>query len=156
DPHAAHHATNDNSNPRPAPNRQEGKRMMSALYRYAAMPFFEGVVKRRKTFHYWAELERSQWLPRSELEQRQIDSLRKLLAHATQHCDYYHREWGRRELNSDQIHTLDDYCRWPLITRDTIRAHRTEMRAAVPGLRMLSKATGGSSGVPLQFDLNME
>jgi phenylacetate-CoA ligase len=30
------------------------------------------------------------------------------------------------------------------------------MRVDVPGQRMISKATGGSSGVPLQFDLNME
>jgi phenylacetate-coenzyme A ligase PaaK-like adenylate-forming protein len=130
--------------------------MIFAFYRHALLPFFEGVLKRRGTFRFWAELERSQWLSRRELEQRQVESLRRLLEHAAHHCSYYRDEWERLELGPEKLHSLEDFARWPLMTRDTIKAHRSKMRAAVSGLRMFSKATGGSSGVPLEFDLNME
>ncbi len=130
--------------------------MWSAIYRYGLLPFHERIIKRRKTFRYWSELERSQWLSRADLERRQFDSLKRLLEHVAHHCTYYREEWQRMGLRPDRIHGLDDFSRWPLITRDTIRTHRTEMRSAQPGVRMLTKATGGSSGVPLQFDLNME
>ena len=58
-------------------------------------------------------------------------------------------ELARRGL----IPVTGDFRAWPLTTKETIRAHRAQMRSTCPGLRLLSKATGGSSGVPLQFDL---
>jgi phenylacetate-CoA ligase len=125
------------------------------LYRDVLLPAFER-WKGRKTFRYWRELEASQWLPRAELERRQAESLRRLLAHAHRHCPYYRDEWDRLGLRPDRVRTLADFAAWPLTTKDDIRAHRPRMRADVPGLKILSKATGGSSGVPLQFDLSLE
>jgi phenylacetate-CoA ligase len=130
--------------------------MLTQLYGRALLPFFESVVKGRKTFRYWAELEESQWLPRAELERRQLESLRRLLEYASRHCPYYGREWERLGLDSKRVGSLDDFRAWPLTTKETIRANRAAMRSTVPGLNMFAKATGGSSGVPFQFDLNME
>jgi phenylacetate-CoA ligase len=117
---------------------------------------YEGTFQGRKTFRYWEDLEVSQWLSRAELERRQLESLRRLLEHAYQHSPYFQREWDRLGLKPQSVQSLADYTHWPLITKETIRANRPEMRIEVPGQRMLSKATGGSSGVPLQLDLNME
>jgi phenylacetate-CoA ligase len=130
--------------------------MFGFVHRHVMLPFFERIIKGRKTFHYWSELERSQWISRSELDELQINSLRRLLEHADRQCPYYKHEWERLGLKPSRVASLEDFRRWPLITKDTIRANRAAMRAEMPGLRMLSKATGGSSGVPLQFDLNME
>lgn len=130
--------------------------MFARLHRNLVLRLFEGTIKGRNTFRYWRELEASQWLPRAELERRQIESLRRLLDHAYQNSPYYRREWDRLGLKPTQVQSLADFSTWPLLTKDLIRANRTEMRIAVPGQRMLAKATGGSSGVPLQFDLNME
>lgn len=130
--------------------------LVTQVYRHVLLPAFEGWVKGRSTFRYWRALEDSQWLPRAELERRQVDSLRRLLAHAHQHCAHYRDEWDRLGLRPDRLGSLDDFLAWPLTTREAIRAHRPRMRAEVPGLRVLSKATGGSSGVPLQFDLCVE
>lgn len=129
--------------------------MLTRLYRDALLPAFEW-WKGRGTFRYWRELEASQWLPRADLERAQVESLRRLLAHARRHCPYYREEWDRLGLDPGRVRTLADFEAWPLTTKDTIRAHRPRMRAAVPGMKVLSKATGGSSGVPLQFDLNLE
>lgn len=129
--------------------------MFARFYR-SLLRFYEGTVQGRNTFRYWEELEASQWLPRAELESRQLESIRDLLKHAYQRSPYYRREWDRLGLVPETIGSHSDYERWPLLTKDMIRANRPEIRIEVPGQRMISKATGGSSGVPLQLDLNME
>ncbi|MDX1969710.1 MAG: phenylacetate--CoA ligase family protein [Planctomycetaceae bacterium] len=127
--------------------------MYGSLYRYVLLPFFDGVVKGRKTLRHWKDAEESQWWSRERLEACQLDSLRALLTHAAATCPYYAELWRERGLSVNQIGTLSDLQSWPLITRDTIRQQRLRMRTTAPLVRM-SKATGGSSGEPLQFDLD--
>jgi phenylacetate-CoA ligase len=128
--------------------------MRRFFYRNIFLPAFEGGLKGRKTFRYWAELERSQWLPRSQIEQLQFDALQRLIAHASANCPYYREEWIRLELGPRQLRSLEDFHRWPIIGRDVVRENRLQMRAQVPGMRMIAKSTGGSTGVPLHFDLD--
>src|SRR5262249_9189063 len=106
------------------------------------------------TFAYWKELERSQWLPRSEVETLQFSALQRLLAHAFAHSPYYRQEWLQRGLDPQRLQSLEDFRAWPLINGETVREHRMGMRAAVPGMRLLSKSRGGSSGAPVHFDLD--
>jgi phenylacetate-CoA ligase len=129
--------------------------MLASLHRNL-LRLYEGAFQGRNTFRYWRELEESQWLSRKELEQRQLQSLRRLLAHAQQGSPYYRANWQRLGLDPRRVQSLADYEPWPLLTKEIIRANRPEIRIEIPGQRMISKATGGSSGVPLQLDLNME
>src|SRR5947209_3871696 len=131
--------------------------MMSRFFnRYVVMPCFETLWKRRGTFGHLANLERTQWLSRAELDALQLAALKKLLAHAAANCTYYRDSWGASGLDPEQVETVEDFRRWPVIDRDVVRAHRMELRAAVPGLRLIRKATGGSTGDPLTFDLDQE
>jgi phenylacetate-CoA ligase len=130
--------------------------MYQFLYRHAILPAFETGLKRRKTFHYWKQLERTQWLPRAELERLQFQALRCLLNHAYKTCPYYREVWQQHGLQPDSLQAPADFCRWPIIDRETIRAHRSDMRSWERGLRLFSKSTGGSTGVPLAFDLNTD
>lgn len=124
------------------------------LHRSILLPAFETVLKRRNTFRYWSQLERSQWLSRTELKSIQLWALRRLITHAFGRCPYYRQAWERLGLHPDQLKTAADFERWPVIDRETIREHRESMRAANPSLPLISKATGGSTGTPLQFDLD--
>src|SRR6184192_89773 len=117
---------------------------------------YERVVKRRSTYQYWDELEKTQWLPRAELERIQFRALQRLIAHAYANCPYYRESWQALGLSPERLRTPADFLRWPTIDRDTIRTHRARMRAESPRMRVISKATGGSTGVPLQFDLDMD
>lgn len=117
---------------------------------------YDTFVKRRRTFHYLAALERTQWLPRDELERLQFDALRRMIEHAYAHCPYYRRSWGELGLTPHSLDRPADLARWPIIDRDTIRAERAEMRSRAGKMPLLAKATGGSSGVPLRFDLNFD
>lgn len=130
--------------------------MYGWLHRHILLPAFETGFKRRKTMRYWKELEQSQWLPAPRLQQLQLRALRQLLDHAAQHCPYYRNRWRESGLHPEDVRSQDDFQRWPVIDRQEIRLHRLEMRAQLPGLRTFSKSTGGSSGVPLHFDLNTD
>ena len=124
------------------------------LHRHVLLPAFESGLKRRKTLRYWAELERSQWLRADELAGIQLKALKALLAHAFDNCPYYRDAWARQGLKPANLNSPEDFRRWPVIDRETVAAHRAEMRA--PGLKLIPKSTGGSSGSPLQFDLDHE
>ncbi len=123
------------------------------IHRHILLPGFETGMKRRRTFGYWRELERSQWLTPPELEAVQFRALSRLVTHAYDRCPYYRGAWDRLGLHPRQLIHAAGFAAWPVIDRDTIREHRVAMRAASPSLPLISKSTGGSSGVPLQFDL---
>ena len=130
--------------------------MHRLLHRHVLLPAFETLLKRRRTFAYLRELERSQWMSRQEIATMQLDALRRLLVHAFENSAYYCRVWQERGCDPRRIESLVDFQRWPTIDRAAITANRTEMRAQVPGMRLIAKSTGGSSGEPLRFDLNTD
>jgi phenylacetate-CoA ligase len=127
--------------------------MMRLMHRHVLLPAFDA-FKGRRTFGYWRELEETQWLARAEIEEIQFRSLRALMEHAYDHCAYYRGEWNRLRLHPRQLNSPADITHWPVIDRDTIREHRARMRA--PGVRgpLIVKSTGGSTGIPMQFDLD--
>jgi phenylacetate-CoA ligase len=128
--------------------------MIDLFYRHFLIRAFESGIKRRKTFGYWRQLERSQWLCFDDLQALQLTGLGKLLAHAKNSCPYYRDEWESLGLDPRSVQSISDFQQWPVIDRDTIRNNRGQMRAASTEMRLMKKATGGSSGVPLEFDLN--
>lgn len=129
---------------------------MLKLPRHSLILAFEGGIKGRPTFKYLRELERSQWLAPDALGALQFRRLQALLDYAYEHCPYYRTTWNERGLHPSRLRTIEDFERWPTITRETIREHRQAMRSCEPGMRLISKATGGSSGAPLHFDLNLD
>src|SRR5882724_2634661 len=130
--------------------------MRRFFFRHILIPAFETGIKRRKTFHYWKELERTQWLSREELEKLQFDALQRLVSSTFTHCPYFRQAWIKQGLSPQNLKTPDDFRRWPIIDREIIRQNRMQMRSQVPGLRLLQKSTGGSSGVPLHFDYDQD
>lgn len=127
--------------------------MYGTFYRHMLLPLFDRVLKGRRTLDYWAEAEERQWWPRERLEAFQREALRRLLIHAFETCPYYRKAWEAEGLNPYKLASLEEFTRWPLLTREEIRRNRPQMRTTAP-LTLLSKATGGSSGEPLHFDLD--
>lgn len=127
--------------------------MYGQLYRHLLLPLFDGVVKGRQTMTHWRDAESSQWWSWERLENLQLQSLRSLVQHALETCPYYSETWGALGLDAAKLDSLQDFAEWPLLTRDVIRRHRLKLRTTAP-LKRMTKATGGSSGDPLQFDLD--
>ena len=128
-------------------------RIYDKLYRHLLLPFFDRVVKQRQTVDFWKSAEVTQWSSLGQLEKFQVDALRNLLHHASTTCDYYGNHWRSLGLDTASMQSLEDFQRWPLITRETIRQNRFSMRTNA-AIKRMTKATGGSSGEPLQFDLD--
>jgi phenylacetate-CoA ligase len=128
--------------------------LTSSFYRNVVIRGFESGYQRRRIFPYLKQLEHSQWLGRAELARLQLDALKRLLLHAQQNCPYYREAWRAAGLQAADLRQLDDFVRWPLVRRETIRQNRQGIRACTPRLKMIAKATGGSSGEPLLFELD--
>lgn len=117
---------------------------------------FEGRFKGRKTFRYLEELERTQWLGHQELEAIQFEALKRLISHAYEHCPYYRENWSRMGLDPSVLKTPADFRLWPIIDRTHVAEHRLNLRTRQPGAQLIAKSTGGSTGVPVHFDLNSD
>ena len=128
--------------------------MLSALYRRLLIPAYEQGLKRRQTFRYRRALEASQWWSYEQLREQQFVALRQLIEHAYAHCQYYHQQWSKLGLLPSKLRSFEDWQAWPVVDRHTVRRHRLALRSD-DGRRLLSKSTGGSSGDPLQFDLDL-
>lgn len=126
------------------------------VIRRAAIRLFEGGIKRRPVFRYWRELERSQWLPSGDLERLRVERLRRFMGEVERHSPWYREEWRRLGLRAEEMGSVADLARWPVVSRETIAEHRMAMRSTASGVRLIAKATGGSSGVPLRFDLDFD
>lgn len=127
--------------------------MYEKLYQNLLLPFFDRMVKGRETYTHWKRAEKTQWWGRQQLEDFQLAALRNLLTHAATTCSYYGETWKELGLDVASLKSLDDFTRWPLIARETIRQNRLKMRT-IAEVKRMTKATGGSSGEPLQFDLD--
>lgn len=127
--------------------------MYGSLYRHLLLPVFDGWVKGRQTMTHWQQAERRQWLPRQELEAAQLTALQQLVAHAEKTCPYYASLWQSHGLTATNLQSLADFQRWPLLTRESLRKHRLQLRTQAP-LKLMAKSTGGSSGEPVHFDLD--
>lgn len=127
--------------------------MYGWLYRHAFLPLFDRHVKGRKTVDYWQEFEESQWWSADRHTQRQFHALKALIGHACETCPGYRDWWSEHGLAPRTLQSLDDFARWPLLTREKIQTDRAALRTTQP-IPMVAKGTGGSSGVPLQFDVS--
>lgn len=108
-------------------------------------------VLRRPTFSYLAFLEKSQMLPRSGVEQLQLERLRALLTVAHAHSPWHRSRIDEAGLRPDQINSLDDLRRLPRMTKQDATAHSDGLVwHGAPG-GVFKYNTGGSSGQPLTF-----
>jgi phenylacetate-CoA ligase len=129
--------------------------LTEALYRYLVIPAYESVYQRRKTLRYWRQLERSQWFSTEQLQAVQFAALQRLLRHAAENCPYYRQQWEQAGLRVGDLQEAADFRNWPVLDKQQIREQRRSLRAERGSARLISKSTGGSTGVPVHFDLDL-
>jgi phenylacetate-CoA ligase len=121
------------------------------LYRRALWPAWEGVVRRRPTLDIHAKLLRSEWHSLHELRALQERELKRLVRHAALNVPHYRDAFARAGVGPEDVQTLDDLGRLPLLTRADARATREQRRSVMPPLPEIWKSTSGSTGEPLLF-----
>jgi phenylacetate-CoA ligase len=121
------------------------------LFQELLYPAWESVFRRRPTLRHWKTLERTQWASADELRAFQDGELRKLLAHAYAHVPHARLRFEKAGVGSDEVRTVDDLPKLPLLSRHEAVRHFEERKSTAPPLFEIDKMTSGTTGVPLAF-----
>ena len=130
--------------------------MYSALARHILYPIGEAflgtsILKKLKM------LEETQWWSAERLRELQNEKLRALIKHSYENVPYYQRIFHERGLTDKDIQTVADLPKLPILTKYDIRRNFSELIAKDSNKRKpLLSATGGSTGEPLKFYIDME
>jgi phenylacetate-CoA ligase len=106
---------------------------------------------------YLREFERTQWLPREQIEQLQWQRLRKLLDHAYTNCPFYRERFEQAGLMPRDLGRLEDLAWLPVLEKREIQ-EQGERMVAENWLRadLVPNQTGGSTGTPVAFFLSQD
>jgi len=105
----------------------------------------------RRTFPILRELMTSERWPREKLQAVQLERLRGLVTAAYGHTPYWRGIMDEAGFRPDDIRSLDDIRRFPLLVKQTIRDRREEMVWRGEGRRVILARTSGSTNAALNF-----
>lgn len=112
-------------------------------------------LKGHDTVAVLRRLEQTQWWDGARLESLRFSRLRKLLEHAKSSTPYYRDLFARRSFLPEDLKSIADLARLPLLTKADIRANLERLRSEEEAdLRRFN--TGGSTGEPLIFYIGKE
>jgi phenylacetate-CoA ligase len=96
------------------------------------------------------ELKESQWLSLDKTRELQLSKLRKLVLHAYKHVPYYRDQMLKNGIAPDDIRSLDDLARLPMLTKNDVRTHLyfDIMSDNHDKEEILKVSTSGSTGEP--------
>lgn len=103
-----------------------------------------------------ALLDKSQWWSSDELMAFQWKETAALLDHVFATVPWYREKYRAAGIERGDIRGLEDVKKLPVLTRDELNAHREDLKSTTYKGRLLSHATGGSSGVPARFYITIE
>lgn len=130
--------------------------MYPTLLRHVLFPAYEALVLRRKSHIYLREYERSQWLPRAELEALQLRKLNALLEHCWRNVPFLQRHWAAAGLKPGPLASVAGLERFPRLTKQLVRENYQDCIAVDWRGRTMTKSSGGSSGQPFLFEITMD
>jgi len=103
----------------PGPAMSGARKLYFKLY-MLLMPLHHWML-RRDAGYYYEMLDRSQWLPPGAIRELQEAKLRRLVTHAYWHVPYYREAMDRLAIRPDEIRTLEDLRKLPLLSKDDVR-----------------------------------
>lgn len=97
-------------------------------------------------------LMKSQWLHPKEIQFLQEKKLRALVNHCYDQVPYYHGLFKERNLKPNDIRSIEDLQKLPILTREIVRQNFQQLIASNFPTKLLQLcSTGGSTGEPLKF-----
>ena len=129
--------------------------MYPALFKNLILPLYEK-IKGKKLLTYVNQYQSHLSLSKAQLEKHQWHELKKLLQHAYDNTTFYPEIWAKAGFHSvDDIQSMADFEKLPFVTKDDIAKHYQAL-VAKNYSKNIKKATGGSTGQPFRFELNVD
>lgn len=104
-----------------------------------------------KAVKYRKILERTQWLERKELIHFQQRRLLGLLKFAYENVPYYHKLFKGKNLRPNDIKTVEDLKKLPILKKEDIRKTPQEFISSLSHTWMIPCLTSGTTSRPLKF-----
>ncbi|MFC1998994.1 phenylacetate--CoA ligase family protein [Chloroflexota bacterium] len=112
-------------------------------------------MKRPGVIRNYNRYQETQWLPLEQLKEKQVQQLSKMLNFAYQNVPYYFRLFEKLGLTPNDITTIQDLEKLPVLTKQTIKDNWSDfMPRNISGMKFVSSSTGGSTGMPLQYRIS--
>ncbi|MFC2046293.1 phenylacetate--CoA ligase family protein [Chloroflexota bacterium] len=131
--------------------------MYASVVKHVLLPFGE-ILRGSRVLPRLRELEKSQWYSPERIRELQEKKLRRLVRHAYDHVPYYRRVFGERGLGPDDILTVEDLTKLPILTKKEARRQFPDQITAdnCTERDYLRLHSSGSTGEPLHFHLSRE
>jgi phenylacetate-CoA ligase len=135
--------------PAPPPPEAGWRKQLYRAY-CALMPVHHWAISRNAP-RYLDELRRTQWLPGADIQALQLRRLQRLVRHACEHVPYYREAFQMAGMGPDDLRSLADLHRLPILTKDLLRDNLYfDLLSDNHDKRRIQKiATSGSTGEPL-------
>ena len=128
--------------------------MYGGLLEHVFYPSWER-IRRRPTFPLLRQLQRSERASADELEAMRTGFLRRLVGHAYENTAYYRAAFDALDLHPQDIRSVADVAKLPVLSRATAALSVGERTAAWPAVAV-TKGTSGSTGEPLEVRFSAE
>jgi len=103
----------------------------------------------------YKKLVKNQWTPYDKLKHDQEKQLKNLIKFSYENVPYYHNLFRSLGLSPEDIQTIEDLEKLPILTKDIIKKHWEEFKpASLSSMKYYNHATGGSTGTPMQYRLS--
>ena len=100
-------------------------------------------------------VQKSQWWPRSRIEEYQLKKLRYILQYAYNNVPYYREVFKRHGLKPQDFHTLKDLAKLPILKKEDVVNNFDKLVVQNISRRLIdSTSTSGSCGKPLNVYLD--
>ncbi len=103
------------------------------------------------------QFEKNQWRSSGDLKEWQTDQLKRLIREAYNHVPFYHQIFKENRLTPDDIKSLDDISKIPVLTKDVIKQNYSKMISTkLPRWKLRHGHTSGTTGSPLDLVYDIE
>ncbi len=109
-------------------------------------------IKDRDFLKCYSFAKENEYMPLSFLQEYQENRLKKIIHYCYEKVPYYHHLFKDLDIKPEQIQSVEDLEKIPILTKDIIRTHYDQFRPAdLESQRWVRGSTGGSTGEPLQY-----
>ena len=106
----------------------------------------------RRVYECRRYLEKTQWLKKRDLEAFRLKRLKALVKHAYDNVPYYHEVFKKAGVGPDDLKSLSDLGRFPVLKKSAIRRNLECMVAGlVPQKEFVCRHTTGTTAAPMKL-----